>query len=167
MVTETNVAETIVTHLRVFPNDANPNGKMFGGRIMEIMDSQAGIAASRFAPAAHHSVTASVDNVDFRLPVYVGDILRCTSRVVYTGRTSMVIRAEVRRYDSRRQEDDFCTSAHLIFVAMNADNKPMPVPELKVTSDADRKAWEMGKAVRERLLEIKSTENAQREASGR
>lgn len=162
MVDETNVPETIVSHLRVFPNDANPDGNMFGGRIMEIMDSQAGIAASRYASDSHHSVTASVDNVDFRLPVHVGDILRCTSRVVYTGRTSMVIRVEVRRYDSRHQSDDFCTSAHLIFVAMDAENKPMPVPALEVTSDADREAWKTGKAVRERLLNIKSTENAQR-----
>ena len=155
MVEETRIAETVVAEVRVYPNDASCDGHMFGGRIMEIMDSCAGIAAIRFATDSNHSVTASVDNVQFRLPVQIGDVLKFTSRVVYTGRTSMVIRVDVHRFDPVFQGDDLCTSAHLIFVAMDADNKPTPVPRLEVTSDEDRQAWETGQAVRERLLKIK------------
>ena len=67
----------------------------------------------------------------------------------------MVIRVDVHRYDRGQHSDDLCTSAHLVFVAMDAENEPIPVPRLDSTSDENRQAWEAGKAVRERLLKIK------------
>lgn len=154
MIDEPKATEIVVSHVLVFPNDANSNGNMFGGRIMEIMDSNASMAATRFALGSHHCVTASVDNVQFRLPVHIGDILRFTSRVVYTGRTSMVIRVDVHRYDRDQASDELCTSAHSVFVAMDGESKPTPVPKLALASDSDQQAWEAGKAVRERLLRI-------------
>ncbi|WP_163340559.1 acyl-CoA thioesterase [Desulfopila sp. IMCC35008] len=148
MVDEAKVAEIMSCQVRVFPNDANHVGNMFGGRIMEIMDSCAGITADRFASDAHHCVTATVETVQFRLPVHVGDILKFDSQVVYAGRTSMVIRVDAYRYARGQQEEDLCTSAHLIFVAMDAESKSVPVPELAVASGKARDAWKIGKAVR-------------------
>ncbi|WP_167606467.1 acyl-CoA thioesterase [Maribellus sediminis] len=149
-------AEIIVSHRQVFPNDANPSGNMFGGRIMEIMDVTASITASRYASNAHHCVTASVETVQFNLPVHIGDILKFVSQVVHTGHSSMVIRVIVQRYNRNTQLDEICTSAHLIFVAMNADDKPIAVPELDVSSPAAKRAWEIGSKVREKSLKIKS-----------
>ncbi|WP_439183533.1 acyl-CoA thioesterase [Carboxylicivirga taeanensis] len=153
---EKKISELIVSHKQVFPNDANPSGNMFGGRIMEIMDATAGITASRFAPHAHHCVTASVETVQFNLPVHIGDVLKFESQVVYTGRSSMVIRVNVQRYNRNTQLDETCTSAHLIFIAMDADEKPMSVPALDITSREAQQAWELGLKVRERSLKIKA-----------
>lgn len=153
---EKKSAEIIVSHRQVFPNDANPSGNMFGGRIMEIMDVTAGITAGRYATNAHHCVTASVETVQFNLPVHIGDTLKFVSQVVFTGRSSMVIRVVVQRFNRNTQLDETCTNAHLIFVAMDVDEKPMQVPELDITSPEARRAWEIGFQVREKSLKIKS-----------
>ncbi len=151
-------SETIVSHVLVFPNDSNATGNMFGGRIMEFMDSCAAIAAGRFATDAHYCVTASVENIQFRLPVHVGDDLKFTAQVAFTGRTSMVIRVDVYRSAKGQPSDDYCTSGHLVFVAMDARNRPVPVPTLEITSDREQRAWQTAKAVRERLLQVRAAE---------
>ncbi|WP_427983510.1 acyl-CoA thioesterase [Agarivorans sp.] len=149
-------AETIESYVQVYPNDANPSGNMFGGRIMEHMDAIAGICSKRYATNAHHCVTASVETVQFNLPVHIGDILKFVSQVVYTGHSSMVIRVIVQRYNRETYVDETCTSAHLVFIALDADNKPVAVPELELVSDSDKKAWQMGAKVREQSLKIKA-----------
>jgi acyl-CoA hydrolase len=150
-------AEELISHLQVFPNDANPAGNMFGGRVMEIMDTLGGMTASRYSNTVN-AVTASVETLTFRLPVHVGDVLKTVSRVVYTGHTSMVVKVNVYCHDKGLGSGELCTSAHYVFVAMDAERKPTPVPALDVTTDTDKKAWEIGKAVREQSLRIKSLE---------
>lgn len=154
MTQQTKRAEEIVSHRQVFPNETNPAGNMFGGRIMEIMDSVASIAADHFCGHAG-AVTASVEGLSFLLPVHVGDVLKTVSKVVYTGHTSMVIKVDVYRYEKGLGAGELCTSAHYIFVAMDAERKPTAVPSLEVTTDAEKKAWEIGKAVREHSIKIK------------
>ncbi|GGB00543.1 hotdog domain-containing protein [Agarivorans gilvus] len=56
------------------------------------MDSIAGINSKRYASNAHHCVTASLETVQFNLPMHIGDILMFISQVVYTGHNSMMIR---------------------------------------------------------------------------
>ena len=151
---QTKRAKEFVSYRQVFPNEANPAGNMFGGRIMEIMDSAAAIAADHFCGHAG-AVTASVEALTFRLPVHVGDVLKTVSKVVYTGRTSMVLKIDVHRYEKGLGAGELCTSAHYIFVAMDAERKPTPVPTLEVTTDAEKKAWEIAKAVREQSIKMK------------
>ena len=159
MSSETKIAEELISHRQVFPGDANPAGNMFGGRIMEIMDSVAGMAAHRFAIGCQHCVTASAETIQFPLPVHIGDVLKFIGKVVYTGRTSMVVRVDAIRSERNQPPDELCTTAHLILVAMDTENKPMPVPQLAVTTDEDKKAWELGKAVRDQSLKIKSAQS--------
>jgi acyl-CoA hydrolase len=154
---EPKIAEELISHRQVFPGDANPSGNMFGGRIMEIMDSSAAMTAGRFSNSVG-AVTASVEALSFRLPVHVGDVLKTVSKVVYTGHTSMVIKVDIYRYDRGLGDPELCNSAHFIFVALDADRKPTPVPALEVTTDADKQACEIAKTVREQSLKIKSLE---------
>ena len=121
---------------------------------MEIMDSAAAIAANHFCGHAD-AVTASVEALTFRLPVHVGDVLKTVGKVVYTGHTSMVVKVDVYRYEKGLGAGELCTSAHYIFVAMDAERKPTPVPTLEVTTDAEKKAWEIAKAVREQSIKMK------------
>jgi acyl-CoA thioesterase YciA len=153
----TKVAEELISHRQVFPNDANPSGNMFGGRIMEIMDSAAGMTADRFSNT-QGGVTASVEALGFGMPVHVGDVLKTVSKVVYTGRTSMVIKVDIYRYDKGLGDGELCNSAHFIFVAMDANRQPALVPTLQLTTEEAQKAWEIAKAVRGQSLKIKSLE---------
>ena len=121
---------------------------------MEIMDSAAAIAADQFSDRTG-SVTASVEALSFRLPVHVGDVLKTVSKVVYTGHTSMVLKVDVYRYEKGLGSAQLCTSAHYVFVAMDDERKPTPVPTLEVSTDAERKAWEIAKAVREQSIKMK------------
>ena len=66
----------------VFPGDTNALDTLFGGRLMSIMDTAAGMAASKFAH--RNFVTISVDALKFRRPAYQGDVIRTTARVVWT-----------------------------------------------------------------------------------
>jgi len=145
----------LISYRQVFPNDANPSGNMFGGRVMEIMDSTAGMAAGRYSKTVN-PVTASVEAITFRLPVYIGDMLKTVNTVVYTGRTSMVVKVDVYRFEKGLDPGELCTCAHYIFVAMDSDRKPTPVPALEVSTDAEKKSWQIAEAVREQSLALNS-----------
>ena len=60
------------------------------------------------------------------------------------------------RYEKGLGAGQLCTSAHYIFVAMDAERKPTPVPTLEVTTDAEKTAWDLAKAVREQSIKIQS-----------
>ncbi len=155
------VAKVLSSYRQVFPNDANPAGNMFGGRLMEIMDSSAGMASGRYSDTVN-TVTASVEGFSFLLPVQVGDVLETVSKVVCTGRTSMTVKVDVYRYAKGLEPGELCTSAHYIFVAMDAQRKATPVPPPRLTTDEERKAWEIAKAVKEQSLKIKSLQQSQK-----
>jgi len=134
----------------VFPHHANPLGTIFGGRVLELLDVNSAIACFRFART--QVVTASTEPVDFRNPVYVGEILEVRSRVAWTGRTSMIVRCEVTGENPYTGERRLCTMGHLNFVALDADGRPTPVPPLLVESDEERAHWDEGERVRAAIL---------------
>src|SRR3954470_15391864 len=86
-------AEAVSSTSFVFPNDTNHHGTMFGGRVLERMDQTGAIAAARFANSA--VVTAAMEAVSFQHPIREGMIIETVARVVYTGRTSMIVRVDV------------------------------------------------------------------------
>ncbi|CAN5905469.1 acyl-CoA thioesterase [soil metagenome] len=143
-------ADWAVTLDIVFPNHANPLGTLFGGRVLELMDINASIACQRFC--RHAVVTASTEAVDFRNPIYVGEIIELKSRVAWTGKTSMIVRCEVHGENPLSGERRLCTIGHLNFVAIGANGKPTPVPALEVTSPLERHHFEVAQAVREAML---------------
>ena len=81
--------------IMVFPSDTNDYGTMYGGRLIEMMDMVGGICARRFA--SHKAVTASIEDMQFNKAINRGDIIEFNSRVIYTGKTSMVIKTKVTR----------------------------------------------------------------------
>ncbi len=130
----------------VFPHHANPLGTIFGGRVLELLDVNSAIACFRFART--QVVTASTEPVDFRNPVYVGEILEVRSRVIWTGRTSMIVRCEVTGENPYTGERRLCTTGHLNFVALDAEGVPTPVPPLLVETEEERALWDEGERVR-------------------
>ena len=144
------VSEWLVAVDTVFPNHANPLGTLFGGRVLELMDINAAIACYRFCRQL--VVTASTEPIDFRNPIYVGEIIELKSRVAWVGHSSMIVRCEVQGENPLSGERRLCTIGHLNFVALGEDGSPSEVPRLRVETALERRHWEIAQAVREAML---------------
>lgn len=112
----------------IFPGDTNALGNLFGGRLMQFIDLTGAMAASRHARAV--TVTASMDHLDFVAPVKVGDLLILKASVNRAFRTSMEVGVKCMVEDIREQKLRHVSSAYLTFVAMDADGKLIPVPQV-------------------------------------
>jgi len=135
----------------VFPNDANPLGTMFGGRIMSAMDEMAGIAASRYS--GRPAVTASTEAFIFKRPVTVGDRIETIARVVWVGNTSLVVKVEVFSENPVKKKERFsCTTGHFNMVAVDDQGKPTSVPELLVQTDKEKQDFEVAEIVKNQAL---------------
>ena len=145
--TAERVSEWITTFDTVFPNQVNPLGTLFGGRVLELMDINAAIACWRFCRLP--SVTASTEPIDFRAPIYVGEIIELRSRVAFVGRTSMIVRCEVHGENPSSGERRLCTIGHLNFVALGEDKKPTAVPPLRVETVLERRHHASARQVKE------------------
>jgi len=136
----------------MYPNDANPLGSIMGGRVMHFIDVAAAIAATRHS--RRPCVTASVDHIDFRAPVRVGDLLVLKASVNYTGRTSMEIGVRVEVEDRMTGRRRHTSSAYLTFVALSDRGEPSPVPPLRCESDAERRRYREGERRRRERLRV-------------
>jgi acyl-CoA hydrolase len=137
----------------MFPNDANPAGTVMGGRVMHLIDVAAAIAASRHARAL--CVTASVDHLDFRAPVNVGDLLILKASVNYVGTTSLEVGVRVEVEERRTGERRHTSSAYLTFVAVDDRRRPIAVPEIiPETPDEVRRYREAERRRRARLVAL-------------
>ena len=144
-------AEAVSSTGFVFPNDTNHHGTMFGGRVLERMDQTGAIAAARFAHSA--VVTAAMEAVSFQYPIRAGMIIETVARVVYTGRTSMIVRVDVFAEHQLTGERTCATSGYLTMVALDAAGKPTPVPRLIVETEEERADYEHAAHVREAAIQ--------------
>jgi acyl-CoA thioesterase YciA len=108
------------------PADTNPNGDIFGGWLMALMDVAGGISAK--ARARGRVVTASVSNLSFLAPVKVGDVVCCYTDVIRTGRSSMNMAVEAWVLRQGQSERVKVTAAEFIYVAVDENGRPRPVP---------------------------------------
>ncbi len=122
----TPLQSTPTTALSVImmPRDSNVYGTIFGGIILSYIDQSAFVEARRHG--VHRWVTASVDRVDFKQPVYVGDVVRFITCTTKTGSSSVVvdIKVEAERFDSG--DHVIVTEATLTMVSVNANGKAIP-----------------------------------------
>ena len=162
--TEIRTSDWVVTVDTVFPNQVNPLGTLFGGVVLQWMDINAAIACARFCRQA--VVTASTEPVDFRNPVYVGEIVEVKSRVAWTGTTSMIVRCEVHGENPITGERRLCTIGHLNFVAVGDDGRPVAVPRLRVETDEEKRHWQTGERVRHDILRRREPKEPRPSAGG-
>lgn len=108
------------------PADTNANGDIFGGWLLGQMDIAGGIHASKIAKA--RTVTAAIDAMSFRKPVYVGDVVSVYTDTIRTGRTSMGVRVEA--WVQRQRESDLVlvTDGHFTYVAIDDKGHPQAIP---------------------------------------
>lgn len=146
---KTSVSFTIMNEL-VLPNDTNTFGNLMGGRLMYWMDIAAGMAAGKHCNAP--SMTVSVDNLSFKNPIKLGNIVHIQAKVSRAFNTSMEIHLKVWGEDSQQQYRYESNEAYFTFVALDPNGKPRPVPELITENDEERKVYDG--ALRRRQLRL-------------
>jgi acyl-CoA hydrolase len=135
----------------VLPAQTNPLGKLLGGQVMHLVDMVAAMAAHRHSNS--YVVTASVDYIDFRNPINLGEIVNLKSQVNRVFRTSMEVGVEVYSENAMTGERKHTTSAYVTFVAIDQFTKqPKPVaPLILKTAEERRRFREAAKRRKVRL----------------
>jgi acyl-CoA hydrolase len=129
---------------------ANLMGNVHGGEIMKLIDTAAGIAASRHAGGP--VVTASLDQMSFLHPVRVGNVVFVHAAINDVGRTSLEVGVRVEAEDVVSGERTHTSSAYLVFVALDEHGQPRPVPALAPETDKERRRQAEAKIRREHRL---------------
>jgi len=134
----------------VLPQDANALGTALGGRVMHLVDMVAAIAALRHCRAA--VVTASVDHIDFRSPIQVGELIILKSSVNRAFHTSLEVGVKVFSENPLTGERRHTTSAYLTFVALDENRQPQSVPAVSCETAQDRRRYREALARRKTRL---------------
>lgn len=121
------------------PDMANFSGNVHGGTILKLLDQAAYACASRYAGS--YVVTLSVDQVMFRQPIHVGELVTFLASVNYTGNSSMEIGIKVVTEDIRKQVVRHANSCFFTMVAVDDDGKPAPVPALTPVTADQKRRW--------------------------
>ncbi|HVW25102.1 MAG TPA: acyl-CoA thioesterase [Polyangiaceae bacterium] len=122
----------------VMPTHTNGvGGVLFGGMLVQWIDVCAAVAAMRHCGGS--AVTASIDRLDFLVPIRVGDVVVLQAQVNFAGKTSMEVGCRVETEDVRSGERRYTTKAYLTFVATDADGKPRPIPRLVPETRDDKR----------------------------
>ena len=111
------------------PDTANFSGNVHGGHLLKLLDQVAFACASRYA--GHYVVTLSVDQVVFRQPIHVGELVTLLAAVNYTGSSSMEIGIKVIAENIRTQDKRHVNSCFFTMVAVDDQGRPTPVPPLR------------------------------------
>ncbi|HEY6271073.1 MAG TPA: acyl-CoA thioesterase [Terriglobales bacterium] len=124
----------------VLPNDANPLGNLLGGRLMHLIDIAGALAAHRHARS--YVVTASMDHIDFLLPVHIGDLLVLKSSVNRVFHTSMEVGVKCWVENYIAGTTRHVASAYLTFVAVDQHGRHHAVPPLVPESDDEIRRYD-------------------------
>jgi uncharacterized protein (TIGR00369 family) len=134
------------------PQDTNNAGNVHGGVIMKIIDSTAGVVATRHARST--CVTASIDRLDFLYPVYAGDLVTFMASLNFVGRKSMEIGVRVETENLITGEIRHTSSAYLTYVSLDKTGRPRELPPLILDTDEENRRNTEARARREvRLTE--------------
>ena len=116
----------LCTRTLAMPADTNANGDIFGGWLLSQMDIAGGVAASKIAKS--RTVTVSIDAMNFRKAVYVGDLVSVHANLVRVGRTSMTLHLEAWVVRRKEMQPILVTDGNFTYVAIDEDGKPQPIP---------------------------------------
>jgi acyl-CoA hydrolase len=117
--------------------DANAQGNVHGGVIMRMVDESAAIVAIKHSQCPT-VVTARVERFDFLAPAFIGDVVTVHCEMHYVGRTSMEVGVEVMAEDVITGDVRHIASSYVIYVAVDENRKPTPVPPLVPANDEEK-----------------------------
>jgi acyl-CoA hydrolase len=140
------------------PDMANFSGNVHGGYILKLLDQAAYACASRYA--GQYVVTLSVDQVMFRQPIHVGELVTLLASVNYTGTTSMEIGVKVLTEDIREQSVRHANSCFFTMVAVDENGKPVPIPALEPRTPDEIRRFSAARIRRELRQEFETRRQA-------
>jgi len=156
MSTAKTVAESRSTQVHILmPGDLNGYGRLFGGKLMEWIDVVAAVVARRHSGC--NVTTAAVDHLEFQAPAHANDTVVLEGRITCVGTTSMEVRVDtfVEELGGTRHR---VNRAYLVMVALNKNQKPVPVPQLTLETEEEYAEWDAGMR-RRALLNLRQREN--------
>ena len=120
-----DLTNNLAIRVVMMPRDANPNGTIFGGVLLSYIDQAGAVGAREHVP--NRFVTVAMDSVEFRQPVFVGDVLSFYAAVKRIGRTSITMRVSVRaeRFTNPREVVSV-TEAVITYVSVDENRQPIP-----------------------------------------
>lgn len=130
----------VVMNELVLPNDTNVFGNLMGGRLMYWMDIAAAMAATKHCNTP--CMTASVDNLSFKNPIKLGNVVHIEAHVTRAFHTSMEIFIKVWGEDSLHQYKYESNEAYFTFVALDPNNKPRLVPPVVPETEQEKRLFE-------------------------
>ena len=141
--------EPVILMNEVFPGHTNALNTLFGGHLMSIMNTSAGMAASKFAH--REFVTISVDALKFRKPAYQGDLIRTTAKVVWTSpRTAGLHVTSCRMSRSEWEGEEIC-SGFFFMVAIDDSMNPISIPQFTPNTEEEKLFWNLAKTARDAM----------------
>lgn len=142
----------------MMPQHSNNLDHVFGGVILAMMDTSAAVSAIRHARVS--CVTVSVDRVDFREPIHLGELVVMKCSVNFAGRTSMEVGVRVEAENLQTGVRRHTNSCYLTFVAVDTNGRPVEVPKLIPETDDETRRYEAAKERRRRRIEAREEEEA-------
>ncbi len=138
----------------VLPNDANVLGAILGGKVMHLIDIACAIAAHRHC--RRPVVTVSMDYLDFKHPIKVGELVILKAAVNRVFRSSMECGAKVYSEDLQTGELKHTSTAYLTFVALDENKHPMAVDSIAPETDDEKRRWREAGIRREHRIKQKA-----------
>ena len=122
------------------PADGNVHGNVHGGLIMKLCDEAGAMAASKHARRS--VVTVTVDQMTFRAPVHIGDLVMVEAVVTWVGRTSIETRVVVSAENVVTGEIAYTNTAYIVYVGLDSEGRPTPAPPLRPETPEERQLFE-------------------------
>ena len=132
-------SETVMSEL-MMPQHANIMGNVFGGVVLALVDRVAAVAAIRHA--GKPCVTVSVDKVDFREPIHVGELLTAYARVNFAGRTSMEVGVKIIAENVLTGDKRHTNSCYVTYVALDDKGVPTGVPPIVPETPDEKRRYD-------------------------
>lgn len=140
---DNNSDKRLTMTILMTPDLANFSGNVHGGAILKYLDQAAYSCAARFS--GQYVVTLSVDQVFFREPIHVGELVTFHASINYTGTTSMEVGIKVIAEETRSKTRRHVMSSFFTMVAVDKDRKPCAVPKLHLENDVEKRRYEEAK----------------------
>lgn len=151
-------AHQLTMTVLVTPDMANFAGNVHGGYILKFLDQAAYSCASRYA--GRYVVTLSVDQVIFRQPVHVGELVTLFASVNYTGTTSMEVGVKVITENIQAQIARHTNSCYFTMVAVDENGRPVAVPPFTPSTADERRRYEAARMRKQLRQEMEQRFNA-------
>jgi len=158
--TPRSIAESEMTLSTLMqPIHSNSLGNVHGGVLLKLCDECGGIVAARHA--RRPAVTVTVDSVTFDKPVRIGQLLLIHGRVTWVGRTTVEVELHVETEDLITGEVEHTNSAYFVYVALDEERRPTPVPPLKLETEEERRRFQEGEMRQSMRLARRESRKAQ------